>query len=128
LTGTTTTPSCRSTSPWRSSTATIGRFDFEALLIPGRCADRYQTRVRQFLGLWVLVQAVYGDEAEAACAALPQDCHGDAGWSSYGLLRLAADVVLSYDIAAYYIIAEEDLTKSAKSEEIFEEDTYYFIW
>ena len=80
------------------------------------------------LALVLWVQAVYGDEAEAAWARLaPKIVTVTQGWSeSYGLFTDGeADVVLSYTTSpAYHIIAEEDLTKSAA---IFEEGHYFFV-
>jgi len=80
------------------------------------------------LALVLWVQAVYGDEAEAAWARLaPKIVTVTQGWSeSYGLFTDGeADVVLSYTTSpAYHIIAEEDLTKSAA---IFDEGHYFFV-
>jgi thiamine transport system substrate-binding protein len=80
------------------------------------------------LALVLWVQAVYGDEAEAAWARLaPKIVTVTQGWSeSYGLFTDGeADVVLSYTTSpAYHIIAEEDLTKSAA---IFEEGHYFMV-
>ena len=78
------------------------------------------------LALWV--QAVYGDEAEAAWAALaPKIVTVTRGWSeSYGLFTDGeADMVLSYTTSpAYHIIAEEDETKKAA---IFPEGHYLMV-
>lgn len=80
------------------------------------------------LALVLWVNAVYGDEAEAAWARLaPKIVTVTQGWSeSYGLFTDGeADVVLSYTTSpAYHIIAEEDLTKSAA---IFEEGHYFMV-
>lgn len=80
------------------------------------------------LALVLWVNAVYGDEAEAAWARLaPKIITVTQGWSeSYGLFTDGeADVVLSYTTSpAYHIIAEEDLTKSAA---IFEEGHYFMV-
>jgi thiamine transport system substrate-binding protein len=80
------------------------------------------------LALVLWVQAVYGDEAEAAWLRLaPKIVTVTQGWSeSYGLFTDGeADVVLSYTTSpAYHIIAEEDLTKSAA---IFEEGHYFMV-
>lgn len=80
------------------------------------------------LALVLWVNAVYGDEAEAAWARLaPKIVTVTQGWSeSYGLFTDGeADVVLSYTTSpAYHIIAEEDLTKSAA---IFDEGHYFMV-
>ncbi len=80
------------------------------------------------LALVLWVQAIYGDEAEAAWARLaPKIVTVTQGWSeSYGLFTDGeADVVLSYTTSpAYHIIAEEDLTKSAA---IFVEGHYFMV-
>ena len=80
------------------------------------------------LALVLWVNAVYGDEAEAAWARLaPKIVTVTQGWSeAYGLFTDGeADVVLSYTTSpAYHIIAEEDLTKSAA---IFDEGHYFFV-
>jgi thiamine transport system substrate-binding protein len=80
------------------------------------------------LALVLWVQAVYGEEAEAAWARLaPKIVTVTQGWSeSYGLFTDGeADVVLSYTTSpAYHIIAEEDLTKQAA---IFEEGHYFMV-
>lgn len=80
------------------------------------------------LALVLWVNAVYGDDAEAAWARLaPRIVTVTQGWSeSYGLFTDGeADVVLSYTTSpAYHIIAEEDLTKSAA---IFEEGHYFMV-
>ena len=80
------------------------------------------------LALVLWVNAVYGDEAEAAWARMaPKIVTVTQGWSeSYGLFTDGeADVVLSYTTSpAYHIIAEEDLTKSAA---IFEEGHYFMV-
>ena len=80
------------------------------------------------LALVLWVNAVYGDEAEAAWARLaPKIVTVTQGWSeSYGLFTDGeADVVLSYTTSpAYHIIAEEDLTKTAA---IFEEGHYFMV-
>ena len=80
------------------------------------------------LALVLWVQAVYGDEAEAAWLRLaPKIVTVTQGWSeSYGLFTDGeADVVLSYTTSpAYHIIAEEDLTKSAA---IFKEGHYFMV-
>lgn len=78
------------------------------------------------LALWV--QAVFGDEAEAAWAALaPKILTVTKGWSeSYGLFTDGeADMVLSYTTSpAYHIIAEDDQTKKAA---IFPEGHYFMV-
>lgn len=80
------------------------------------------------LALVLWVQAVYGDEAEAAWAALaPKIVTVTRGWSeSYGLFTDGeADMVLSYTTSpAYHIVAEEDLTKKAA---IFPEGHYFMV-
>jgi len=80
------------------------------------------------LALVLWVQAVYGDESEAAWARLaPKIVTVTQGWSeSYGLFTDGeADVVLSYTTSpAYHIIAEEDLTKTAA---IFDEGHYFMV-
>lgn len=80
------------------------------------------------LALVLWVQAIYGDEAEAAWDRLaPKIVTVTQGWSeSYGLFTDGeADMVLSYTTSpAYHIIAEEDLTKSAA---IFEEGHYFMV-
>ena len=80
------------------------------------------------LALVLWVNAVYGDEAEAAWARLaPKIVTVTQGWSeAYGLFTDGeADVVLSFTTSpAYHIIAEEDLTKSAA---IFDEGHYFFV-
>jgi len=80
------------------------------------------------LALVLWVNAVYGDEAEAAWAKLaPKILTVTPGWSeAYGLFTDGeADVVLSFTTSpAYHIIAEEDLTKSAA---IFDEGHYFFV-
>ena len=80
------------------------------------------------LALVLWVQAVYGEEAEAAWAKLaPKIVTVTKGWSeSYGLFTEGeADMVLSYTTSpAYHIIAEEDLTKKAA---IFPEGHYFMV-
>jgi thiamine transport system substrate-binding protein len=80
------------------------------------------------LALVLWINAVYGDEAEAAWARLaPKILTVTAGWSeAYGLFTDGeADVVLSFTTSpAYHIIAEEDQTKSAA---IFDEGHYFFV-
>ncbi len=80
------------------------------------------------LALVLWVQAVYGDEAEAAWARLaPKIVTVTRGWSeSYGLFTDGeADMVLSYTTSpAYHIIAEEDATKKAA---IFPEGHYFMV-
>lgn len=80
------------------------------------------------LALVLWVQAVYGDQSEAAWARLaPKIITVTQGWSeAYGLFTDGeADVVLSFTTSpAYHIIAEEDLTKSAA---IFDEGHYFFV-
>ena len=78
------------------------------------------------LALMLWMQAVYGDEVEAAFEKLaPKVLTITKGWSeSYGMFTDGeADMVLSYTTSpAYHIIAEEDETKSAA---IFEEGHYF---
>ncbi|SEG50549.1 thiamine transport system substrate-binding protein [Thalassococcus halodurans] len=78
------------------------------------------------LALWV--QAVYGDQAQAAWEKLaPKVLTVTKGWSeSYGLFTDGeADMVLSYTTSpAYHIIAEEDRTKKAA---IFPEGHYFMV-
>ncbi|MFO6465228.1 thiamine ABC transporter substrate binding subunit [Jannaschia sp. KMU-145] len=78
------------------------------------------------LALWVT--SVFGDEAEAAWAALaPKITTVTQGWSeSYGLFTEGeVDMVLSYTTSpAYHIIAEDDLTKAAA---IFPEGHYVMV-
>ncbi|MGB3407082.1 MAG: thiamine ABC transporter substrate binding subunit [Jannaschia sp.] len=78
------------------------------------------------LALWMY--AVFGDETEAAWAALsPKIVTVTKGWSeSYGMFTEGeADMVLSYTTSpAYHIIAEEDLTKKAA---IFDEGHYVMV-
>ena len=80
------------------------------------------------LALVLWINAVYGDEAEAAWSRLaPKILTVTAGWSeAYGLFTDGeADVVLSFTTSpAYHIIAEEDQTKSAA---IFDEGHYLFV-
>lgn len=80
------------------------------------------------LALVLWVQAVYGDEAEAAWAKLaPKIVTVTKGWSeSYGLFTDGeADMVLSYTTSpAYHIIAEGDETKAAA---IFPEGHYFMV-
>ena len=80
------------------------------------------------LALVLWVNAVYGDESEAAWARLaPKIVTVTQGWSeAYGLFTDGeADVVLSFTTSpAYHIIAEEDLSKSAA---IFDEGHYFFV-
>ena len=76
--------------------------------------------------LWV--QAVYGDEAEAAWEELaPKILTVTKGWSeSCGLFTDGeADMVMSYTTSpAYHIIAEDDRTKKAA---IFPEGHYFMV-
>ncbi|WGH80235.1 thiamine ABC transporter substrate-binding protein [Jannaschia ovalis] len=78
------------------------------------------------LALWI--QNVFGDEAEAAWAALaPKITTVTQGWSeSYGLFTEGeVDMVLSYTTSpAYHIIAEGDDTKRAA---IFPEGHYVMV-
>ncbi|KIT15000.1 thiamine ABC transporter substrate binding subunit [Jannaschia aquimarina] len=78
------------------------------------------------LGLWM--NAVFGDEADEAWAALSDNIVTvTAGWSeSYGMFTEGeADMVLSYTTSpAYHIIAEEDDTKAAA---IFPEGHYVMV-
>ncbi|MCC1494682.1 thiamine ABC transporter substrate binding subunit [Cognatishimia sp. F0-27] len=78
------------------------------------------------LALWV--DAIYGEEAEAAWAKLaPKIVTVTRGWSeSYGLFTDGeADMVLSYTTSpAYHIIAEGDETKKAA---IFPEGHYFMV-
>ncbi len=80
------------------------------------------------LALVLWVQAVYGDEAEAAWEKLaPKILTVTKGWSeSYGLFTDGeADMVLSYTTSpAYHIIAEGDESKRAA---IFPEGHYFFV-
>jgi len=80
------------------------------------------------LALVLWVQAVYGDEAQAAWEKLaPKILTVTKGWSeSYGLFTDGeADMVLSYTTSpAYHIIAEEDRTKKAA---IFPEGHYFMV-
>ncbi|MFD1340996.1 thiamine ABC transporter substrate binding subunit [Litorisediminicola beolgyonensis] len=80
------------------------------------------------LALVLWVDAVYGDEAEAAWAKLaPKILTVTKGWSeSYGLFTDGeADMVLSYTTSpAYHIIAEDDRTKKAA---IFPEGHYFMV-
>ncbi|WP_299727877.1 thiamine ABC transporter substrate binding subunit [uncultured Tateyamaria sp.] len=78
------------------------------------------------LALVLWVQAVYGDEADAAWAKLaPKILTVTKDWSaSYGLFTDGeADMVLSYTTSpAYHMFAEEDFTKKAA---IFPEGHYF---
>ncbi|MEE3360602.1 MAG: thiamine ABC transporter substrate binding subunit [Pseudomonadota bacterium] len=80
------------------------------------------------LALVLWVQAVYGDQAQAAWEKLaPKVLTVTKGWSeSYGLFTDGeADMVLSYTTSpAYHIIAEEDRTKKAA---IFPEGHYFMV-
>ncbi|CAN0588633.1 unnamed protein product, partial [Ectocarpus sp. 12 AP-2014] len=80
------------------------------------------------LALVLWVQAVYGDEAEAAWDKLaPKIVTATKGWSeSYGMFTDGeVDMVLSYTTSpAYHIIAEEDETKKAA---IFPEGHYFMV-
>lgn len=80
------------------------------------------------LALVLWVQAVYGDEAQAAWEKLaPKIVTVTKGWSeSYGLFTDGeADMVLSYTTSpAYHMIAEEDFTKKAA---IFPEGHYFMV-
>lgn len=80
------------------------------------------------LALVLWVQAVYGDEAEAAWSKLaPKIVTVTRGWSeSYGMFTDGeADMVLSYTTSpAYHIIAEGDETKKAA---IFPEGHYFMV-
>jgi len=80
------------------------------------------------LALVLWVQAVYGDEAQAAWEKLaPKIVTVTRGWSeSYGLFTDGeADMVLSYTTSpAYHIIAEGDETKKAA---IFPEGHYFMV-
>lgn len=80
------------------------------------------------LALVLWVQAVYGDEAEAAWVKLaPKIVTATKGWSeSYGMFTDGeVDMVLSYTTSpAYHIIAEEDETKKAA---IFPEGHYFMV-
>ncbi|MGR3479712.1 thiamine ABC transporter substrate-binding protein [Salipiger marinus] len=80
------------------------------------------------LALVLWVQAVFGEEAEAAWAKLaPKILTVTRGWSeSYGLFTEGeADMVLSYTTSpAYHIIAEDDRSKKAA---IFPEGHYLMV-
>ncbi|MFZ7091542.1 thiamine ABC transporter substrate binding subunit [Primorskyibacter sp. 2E233] len=80
------------------------------------------------LALVLWVQAVYGDQAQAAWEKLaPKIVTVTRGWSeSYGLFTDGeADMVLSYTTSpAYHIIAEGDETKKAA---IFPEGHYFMV-
>jgi thiamine transport system substrate-binding protein len=80
------------------------------------------------LALVLWVQAVYGDDAQAAWQKLaPKIVTVTRGWSeSYGLFTEGeADMVLSYTTSpAYHIIAEGDETKKAA---IFPEGHYFMV-
>ncbi|MDW4498232.1 thiamine ABC transporter substrate binding subunit [Sulfitobacter sp. D35] len=80
------------------------------------------------LALVLWVQAVYGDEAEAAWEKLaPKILTVTKGWSeSYGLFTDGeVDMVLSYTTSpAYHMIAEEDFSKHAA---IFPEGHYFMV-
>jgi len=80
------------------------------------------------LALVLWVQAVYGDEADAAWAKLaPKVLTVTKDWSaSYGLFTDGeADMVLSYTTSpAYHMFAEEDFTKKAA---IFPEGHYFMV-
>lgn len=80
------------------------------------------------LALMLWVKQVYGDEAQGAWEKLaPKILTVTKGWSeSYGLFTDGeADMVLSYTTSpAYYIIAEDDTSKSAA---IFEEGHYFMV-
>lgn len=80
------------------------------------------------LALVLWVQAVYGDQAQAAWEKLaPKIVTVTKGWSeSYGMFTDGeADMVLSYTTSpAYHIIAEEDETKKAA---IFPEGHYFMV-
>ncbi len=80
------------------------------------------------LGLLLWVKSVYGDDAEAAWAALNDNVVTvTKGWSeAYGMfLEGEADMVLSYTTSpAYHRIAEEDDSKAAA---VFDEGNYMQI-
>ncbi len=80
------------------------------------------------LALVLWMQAVFGDEAEAAWAQLaPKIVTVTRGWSeAYGLFTDGeADMVLSYTTSpAYHLIAEGDDTKKAA---IFPEGHYFMV-
>ncbi|GAA4220551.1 thiamine transport system substrate-binding protein [Sagittula marina] len=80
------------------------------------------------LALVLWVQAVYGDQAQAAWEKLaPKIVTVTKGWSeSYGMFTDGeADMVLSYTTSpAYHIIAEGDETKKAA---IFPEGHYFMV-